>query len=485
MHKELRRVGAVVVLMFAALFVSSTVIQGVQSDALGKDPRNTRTRYDSYQVERGPIVLADGTIIAQSVPSNDEFRYQREYPQGPLYAGVTGYFNPIQGATGIEQAMNDYLTGTSSDQFLTDLARIVNGQPARGARVELSIQSKVQQAASEALGNRRGAVVAIEPKTGKILAMVTNPTFDPNGMASHNSDAVSALYKDLLANPLDPLINRAIGGNLNPPGSSFKVIVAAAALASGEYTAESEFPNPQFIELPGTSTKVYNFTREACGPGETVTLAEAIRQSCNVPMAELGIRLGADKIREQAEKFGFNTPLDVPLRVEPSVYPKGGDVPSTALSAFGQWDVRASPMQMAMVSAGIGNGGVMMKPNLVNRVIAPNLDVVKSFDPEKLRTVVTPDQASELTKMMIAAVATGQSNNARIEGVDVAGKTGTAQNGVDDPYTLWFTGFAPAQNPEVAVAVVVENDGDLGHHSSGNIVSSPIAKKVIEAVLNK
>lgn len=485
MHKELRRVGAVVVVMFAAMFASSTVIQAVQADALARDPRNTRTLNDSYKVERGPILLADGTAIAESVPVDDRFRFQRQYPQGPLYAGITGYYNPTQGITGIENEMNEYLSGTSNSQFLSDLTRIVDGKPPKGDAVQLSVDPEIQEVAAQALGNLRGAVVAIEPDTGRILAMVNSPTFDPNPMASHDVPAVQATYAELLADQLDPLINRAFAGNLNPPGSAFKVVVAAAALSSGRYTAESEFPNPVSFTLPGTNSQVFNFTRAACGPGETVTLAETIRQSCNVPMAELAIELGADAIREQAEKLGFNEAMSIPIPIQPSVYPDHLDIPQTGLSGFGQSDVRTSPLQMAMVSAAIGNDGVLMKPNLVDRVTGQDLSEIKAFSPERLRAAMTPEVAEEVTKMMVSGVATGQANNARIEGVDVAGKTGTAQNGDNEPYTLWFTGFAPAENPKVAVAVVVENDANLGRHSSGNMISSPIAKRVIEAVLNK
>lgn len=485
MNKELRRVSLVVLAMFAALLISTTTIQVFQSDALGKDPRNTRTRLDSYAMERGQIILSDGTVLAQSTKSDDEFRWQRSYPQNSLYSGVTGYFNPVLGSTGIENATNEYLSGTSNSQFLSDLARIVSGQEPKGDAVELTLNPAAQKAAADALGTRRGAVVAIEPSTGRILANYTSPGYDPNQLATNNIEQAKANYATLNADPLTPLINRAQSGNLNPPGSTFKIVVAAAALASGKYTAESEFPNPLYYELPGSSSRVYNFTRAKCGSGDTVTLAEAIRQSCNVPMAELGVELGDDAIREMAEKFGFNQKLSIPTNVQSSVYPENPDPAQTALTAFGQGDVRTSPLQMAMVSAAIGNSGVLRQPTLVSRVLGSNLDVVKTFDAETLATALTPEVASELTKIMVAGVASGQANNARIEGVDVAGKTGTAQNGENDPYTLWFTGFAPAVNPEVAVAVVVENDADLGHHSSGNTIASPIAKKVIEAVLNK
>ncbi|MBG6237601.1 peptidoglycan glycosyltransferase [Mycetocola sp. CAN_C7] len=484
MNRELKRVSVVILVMFLALFGSTTVIQAFQADALQLDARNTRALYDSYDTERGPI-LAGSTVIAQSVPTGDRFVFQREYPEGALYAPVTGYFNPTQGSAGIEQYMNDYLSGTSNSQFLDGINRIVAGQAPKGAAVEVTIDPTVQQAAFDALGDRQGAVVAVEPSTGRILAMVSTPTYDPNLLASHDAQSVISTYAALEDDPLTPLINRATGGNMNPPGSTFKIVVAAAAIASGEYTPESTFDNPASLTLPGSSAVVYNWTRTTCGPGETVTLAEAIRQSCNIPLAELGMELGDEALREQAEKFGFNSEMALPTPTGVSVYPSDLDEAQTGLSAFGQFEVRASPLQMALVSAGIANDGTVMQPTLVDRVTGRNLEVLKTFEPQVMSEALTEEQCVPLTDMMVEGVAVGQSNGARIEGVDVAGKTGTAQNGTDEPYSLWFTGFAPAENPEVAVAVVVENDGNLGRHSSGNIVAAPIAKKVIEAVLNK
>lgn len=484
MNRELKRVSVVVLVMFFALFGSTTIIQVFQTDALRLDARNTRALYDSYDTERGPI-LAGSTVIAQSVPTGDEYVFQREYPQGALYAPVTGFFNTSQGSAGIEQYMNDYLSGTSNSQFLDSINRIVTGQAPKGAAVEVTIDPVVQQAAFDALGDREGAVVAIEPSTGRILAMVSTPTYDPNVLASHDAKGVISAYQALEDDPLDPLANRATSGDMNPPGSTFKIVVAAAAIASGKYTPESTFANPASMTLPGSDATVYNWTRSTCGPGETVTLAEAIRQSCNIPMAELGMELGDDALRDMAEKFGFNSEMALPTPTGVSVYPKDLDDAQTGLTSFGQWEVRTTPLQMALVSAGIANKGKVMQPTLVDRVTGRNLEVLKSFEPEVMSQALTEEQCVPLTEMMVNGVAVGQSNGATIEGVDVAGKTGTAQNGDDEPYSLWFTGFAPASNPEVAVAVVVENDGNLGHHSSGNIVAAPIAKKVIEAVLNK
>lgn len=484
MNKQLKRISIVVLAMFTALVVSTTLIQVFQADRLAADGRNTRTLYDSYGVERGPILAGD-TVIAKSEPSNDQYEFKRNYPDGKLYSPITGYFNQTQGSSGLEKSMNDYLSGTSNTQFLDSLNRIVTDQPPAGAAVETSIDPKVQQAAGEALGDLQGAIVAMEPSTGRILAMTTSPDYDPNRLASHNSDDVIAAYNELVNEPSQPLINRATGGNLNPPGSTFKIVVAAAAFASGDYTPDSTLPNPQSLTLPGSSATVYNWTRTTCGSGDTVTIREAIRQSCNVPLAELGMKLGDDTIKAMAEQLGFNQAFELPTETTASSYPNTNSEAETGLSAFGQMNVRATPLQMALVSAAIANKGKLMTPTLVDRVTGSNLQALETTTPSQFSEAFTPEVAEMLNEVMVNGVANGQSSNAKIEGVDVAGKTGTAQNGDDNPYTLWFTGFAPANDPKVAVAVVIENDANLGYHSSGNIVAAPIAKKVIEAVLNK
>lgn len=485
MTKELRRLSIVLLLMFLALFASITWIQGVQASALGDNPRNTRALYDSYEVQRGSIV-ASGTAIATSVPSGDVYSWQRVYVDGDMWAPVTGYINPVLGsATGIEQAMNQELTGTASSQFLSRIEQIVTGQPPRGSNVVLSLDTAVQRAAYEALGDLQGAVIAIEPATGRILAMVTSPSYDTNLLASHDTTAVEASYAELLADPTHPLYNRAIAGNLNPPGSTFKVVVAAAALASGQYTPESQIPNPSVWQLPQSSNTIRNSGGGNCGGGATVSIADALRLSCNIPFAQLAVALGDEAIRMQAEKFGFNLSFTMPLESIPSEYPRGLDDPQTALTGFGQGQVIATPLQMAMVSAGIANGGVVMNPRMVDQVIGPDLSVQQTFEDSVFGEALTPEINEEMVAMMVANVQNGAASNARIDGVDVAGKTGTAENGPTAPYTLWFTGFAPAQNPEVAVAVVVENGGGMDQAGFGNLIAAPIAKKVMEAVLNK
>jgi peptidoglycan glycosyltransferase len=485
MTKELRRLSIIVLLMFLALFGSTSVIQVVQAETLAENAANTRSLYDSYEVQRGSIV-ASGAEIASSVPSDDVYSWQRVYQDADMWAPVTGYINPALGAaTGIEQAMNAELGGTSNSQFLSRIERIFTGQPPRGSNVELSLNASVQRAAYEALGDLEGAVIAIEPDTGRVLALVTSPSYDTNLLAVHDSEQVNAVYEELEADPSRPLSNRAIRGDLNPPGSTFKLVVASAALASGEYTPESELPNPSVYQLPQSDAVVFNASGGACGPGDTVTIAEALRLSCNIPFAELAVELGDGAIREEAEKYGFNRSFDIPLASTPSPYPRALDDPQTALTGFGQGQVDATPLQMAMVSAGIANEGVVMNPRMVDRVIGPDLSVQQTFDDTEFGRALDADLAEEMVAMMVANVQDGAASGARIDGVDVAGKTGTAENGSSEPYTLWFTGFAPADDPQVAVAVVVENGGGQGQSGSGNTIAAPIAKTVMEAVLGR
>ena len=484
MNKQLRRVSTVVLAMFVTLFISTSLIQVFTADTLNADSRNSRTLYDSYSAERGPI-LVDGEPIAESKATKDEYKFQRVYSQPKLYAAVTGYLTLNQANPGIEGALNDYLSGTANEQFLDNLTSIATGQSPKGAAVELTLDPKVQKAAYDALGDNRGAVVAMNPKTGEILAMVSKPSYDPNLLSVHSTKKFFAAYDKLTASETTPLVNRAIAGDLYHPGSVFKVIMSSAAIDSGKYTPESTFPNPARLQLPESTSYIYNSSRTTCGSGDEASIATALRLSCNIPFAQLGRALGEDTIADYTTRFGFGQDLEIPLPVTPSIYPTGMDDARLMLSSFGQDDDRVTPLQMAMVSSAVANGGILMKPNLVEKITAPDLKVLQEFQPSVLNTPISADTASQVTDMMITDVANGAASNARIEGVEVAGKTGTAQNGADDPYTLWFTGFAPAKDPEVAVAVVIENGGGFGQDSFGNAVAAPIGKKVLEAVLNK
>jgi peptidoglycan glycosyltransferase len=488
MNRQLRRVGTLVLLMFVALFASSTIIQVFQVDKLNADPRNVRTLDDSYSAQRGAILDADGNVIAKSTPSNDVYKYQRVYTNAAMYAAVTGYFTFNQANPGIEGAMDSYLSGSSNSQFLSNLSTIFTGKTVQGASVELTIDPKVQQAAWDALGNNSGAVVAMDPKTGAILAMVSKPAYDPNTLSVHSTSQFFAAYNALLKSPAKPLVNRATAGDLYHPGSVFKLVVAAAALDSGKATADTAFPNPAALQLPLSSAFIHNSTGQSCGPGATATVATAIRLSCNIPIAQLGASIGEATISEYATRFGFGKPFalaDGNFDVTPSIYPTGQDAPHLMLSAFGQSDDRVTPLQIALDSAAIANGGVEMQPTLIKKVIQPDLSELDVLKPKVYGKPISATTAGAVRDMMVSSVADGAASNARIVGVQVAGKTGTAQNGVHDPYTLWFTGFAPASDPQVVVAVVVENGGGHGQDAVGNQIAAPIGKAVIEAVLNK
>lgn len=486
MSRHLRVVSIVVLAMFLSLFVSTTAIQVVAQSSLNDDPNNTRTLLQSYEIERGPILI-DGTPIVSSAPIDSQYRWQRQYSDGPLYSAVTGYYTYLYGATGVESAMNAELSGKSDAQFWSGLTGLFTGKTPAGAAVELTIDAAVQQTAWDALGDMRGAVVAIEPKTGAILAMVSKPTYDPSTLAGSDSQQVLDAYNALRSDESQPLQNRAIGGDMNPPGSVFKLVIAAAALDEGIVSADSPLPNPPTFTLPGSTAVVNNPSHgQTCGAGETTTLRTAIQYSCNIPFAQLAIQLGTAKVRAMAEKLGFNHEFDVPQTAAASVYPTGTlDDAQLALTGFGQFDVRATPLQIALVSSAIANGGVVMNPTTVEQVLTPELQQLQGPRVAEYGRAFSDETAGTLQSMMIESVSNGVASNARIDGVDVAGKTGTAENGPDEPYSLWFTGFVASGDTHVAVAVVLEDGGGMGQEGTGNGLAATIGQQVMKAVLDK
>jgi peptidoglycan glycosyltransferase len=383
----------------------------------------------------------------------------------------------------MESAANSYLSGQSSSQFFEQVNAVLSGNPVTGAAVELTLDPKLQQAAWDALGNYKGALIAIDPVTGNILAMVSKPGFDANLIAGHSSKKVTANYEELEADETNPLINKTIGGDLYHPGSVFKLVVAAAALESGEYTNQSTFDNPVSVQLPNSTSEVFNSSRRACGSGSDVSLIYAMRFSCNVPFVELGLALGQDRLRAQAELFGFGKEITVPMLATPSIFPEEMDEAQLGLASFGQYDVRVSPLQMALISSSIANGGLMMQPNLIESVISPNLSVISAPQPEVLAQPITAATAASLKKMMVQSVSSGVASNASVSGFKIAGKTGTAENGDNERVTLWFTGFAPATNPRVAIALVIEDGGGRDSGASGNATAAPVARSFFQAVL--
>lgn len=484
MNSPLRRLSVVVLAMFVLLMGNATWVQyGPPAGALNDDPRNVRTIYREFGRDRGPIVVA-GDQVAYSEAVDDPFGFQRIYTDGPLYAPVTGHFSIVFQSTGVERYANDVLNGTDASLLLQRIQQLFTGGSQQGGSVELTIDPAAQQAAWDLLGDQRGAVVALDPRTGAILAMVSKPSYDPSVLAGHSTSAVNEAWQELLEDPDDPMVNRTIAGDLYPPGSTFKLVDLAMILESGEYTPDSEVPAPTEYTPPGTSTPIRNPGGAVCGNGTTATLTEALRVSCNTPFSSLAVQMGADALQEQAEAFGFNQDLEVPMRVTPSVFPSDLNDPQLAQSAIGQFDVRATPMQMAMVSAAIANDGVLMTPYLVATERGPNLDVTGTAEPTVFSRPISAATASMMTEMMVNVVDNGTGYPAQIAGVEVAGKTGTAQSGIEGVApSAWFTAFAPADDPQVAVAVVVEEGGDLGNEATGSRVAAPIAAGVIQAVL--
>ncbi|GAA4977614.1 penicillin-binding protein 2 [Kineococcus glutinatus] len=483
MNRPLRRLAGVVALLFLTLFASTTHVQFFAAEDLRAKPTNSRQLYAELGRDRGPILVAGGGQVAVGTPVDDAYKFLRTYPSGPLYAHVTGYYSIRYGTSGVERAQNDVLSGTADRLFYRRLSDLVTGRQPRGGSVELTIDPVVQQAASEALGERKGAVVALDPATGDVLAMVSNPTYDPNALATHDAAAAQEAWQGLLADEDDPLTNRATGA-LYPPGSTFKIITSAAALESGDYTADTLLDGPAELDLPLTSSTLGNDEGTECGPGGKVSLIDALEISCNTAFGSLGMTLGADALAEQSERFGFGQELQIPLSVATSSFPTDLNAPQTAQSAIGQFDVRATPLQVAMISAAVANGGVLMEPNVVRTVRDADLDVVETRSPQELGRAVSEETAATLTTMMRAVVDSGTGTRAQIEGVQVAGKTGTAQHGEGLPPYAWFTSFAPADDPEVAVAVVIEDGGTVDSAYGGRL-AAPVAKQVMEAVINR
>jgi peptidoglycan glycosyltransferase len=476
-NAPLRRVAISVLVLFTLLIVNVNYIQVVRSDELRGDRGNTRVLTEEYSRERGSMVV-DGTEVALSVPTDGRLEYLRQYPQGPLYAPVTGYYSLIYGAWQMEDAENDLLAGSDARLFTRRLADLFTGRDPAGGDVVLTLDAGVQEAAMAGLEGLTGAVVALDPSTGAVLGMASTPTYDPGRLSSHDPADIRAYAAELDALEADPRLNRAISDNY-PPGSVFKVIVSAAALSTGEYTPETVVPAPDTLTLPGTSTQLRNFGNSSCSSSGEQSLIDALTISCNTAFAQLGIDLGEDRVREMAEAFGMTgDTMEIPLDVEGSGV---GDIESEAAlgqSSIGQRDVRMTPLQAAMVAAAVGNDGTLMTPYLIDQVRAPDLTVIDRADPETFSEPVTPEVADQLQEMMESVVAEGSGRAARVPGVAVAGKTGTAQvaEGVADHN--WFVGFAPADDPQIAVAVFVANGG-----GTGGDVSAPIAGDVMQAYL--
>ncbi|MFJ4961978.1 peptidoglycan D,D-transpeptidase FtsI family protein [Streptomyces sp. NPDC088729] len=483
MNKTIRRASAFCLLLVLALLVRATWVQAYEARALADNEHNRRNTIAQYAQPLGDIIVAGSPVTGSKETSGGDLRHKRTYTQGELYAAVTGYSSQAYGATQLEGIYSDVLDGT--DSRLKNPADLLTGAQAAPGDVVTTIDPDVQKAAYEALGDDKGAAVAIDPKTGRILAMVSTPSYDPSAISgTADGDA----WQALLADRDKPLTNRALRQPL-APGSTFKLVVAAAALENGLYGSVDEATDsPDPYTLPGTRTVLRN--ENASAPCENATLRTALQYSCNNVFAKAAADLGQDKVKEMADAFGFGTEkLDVPVRAAESVYPTGMDAAQTALTGIGQFEVTATPLQMAMVTSALANGGELAAPHMVSEVTDGGGSTLEETADGASKRVVKESTAEQLRSAMVTVVEEGTGTNARIAGAEVGGKTGTAQNGVDNSNTpyAWFTSYAKdrASGKEVAVAVIVEDSGSARSEVSGNGLAAPIAQKTMRAALGR
>lgn len=482
MNKTIRRASVFTLLLVFALLVRATWVQFYDAKALADDTKNRRNAIKTYAEPLGNIIVGGRSITGSAPTKDSDLKYKRTYKDGKLYAAVTGYASQAYAPTQLEGIYQHLLDGT--DTSLGTVMDTVTGKRADPGDVITTIDPDVQKAAYDALGDKKGAAVAIDPATGRILAVVSTPSYDPTTLTDANTAGTA--WKKLNADPDKPLTNRALRQPL-PPGSTFKLVVAAAALEDGLYSSVDEkTDSPDPYTLPGTTTDLSNENPSA--PCENASIRTGLQYSCNNVFAKMAVDLGQDKVRAMAEKFGFNdTTQDVPVRAYTSVYPSDMDRSSTALTGIGQYDVTATPLQMAMVSAAIADGGKLRSPHMVAQTTDSGGDVLKNYDDDtSTEQIVSSSTAEQLQSAMQTVVEKGTGTNARIDGVTVGGKTGTAQHGENNSKTpyAWFTSYGKADGKQVAVAVVVEQSDAARSEVSGNGLAAPVARAMMEAALH-
>jgi peptidoglycan glycosyltransferase len=487
-NRALRRISIAVLVMFVLLLINLNYVQGFEPASLASKPNNARAFEAQFAYQRGSIVTSDGVTVAESIPSSDVYKYQRKYPHGAEYAPVTGY-DTLYSESGIELYENSVLNGSDSSLTVRNLIDLLTGKPRRGANVTLTINSKAQDAAWNALqattNGKPGAVVALDPKTGAILAMASYPSYDPNVLATHNGQQLNSADQALLNQAGNPLLNRAINYTW-PPGSTFKIVTGSAYLTQHpNSTPSTNVYSPTQLTLPQTTHVLTNNDGEVCGNGSgQASLLTAFAQSCDTTFGSLGMSLGGSQLANFAQLFGMNSnSLKIPMPVTPSNYVIAPSQALTAFSAIGQYSDTVTPLQEAMFAATIADGGKLMTPYLVKQVTASDLSTVDTTSPTQLSQPVSPTVASEMGQMMLAVVqdsdGTANAFNTGAVGFTMAGKTGTAQTGanntgLDDAV---FTAYAPYDNPQIAVGVIIQGGG------YGATAAAPIAVQVIKAYL--
>jgi penicillin-binding protein A len=466
---------------FLLVFAQLNYVQIFAAQSIAGNDANIRSLLAEYAIKRGEIETVDFEQLATSRATGGKLKYRRTYPGGELYGHITGWYSLVYGTDRIERSYNEQLLGKSGVISMQDIEDSFLGSGQRGDEVRLTVHSRLQQVAASSLGGQLGSVVALDPQTGAVRALYSNPSFDPGPLASHDPPSIREYWNSLEpSSPTSPLVNKATSRSF-PPGSTFKVVTAAAALESGRYTPQSRFPDPVAIDLPQTDQTLTNFTNAACTGTGSIVLFTALEDSCDTTFGLIGLDIH-DQVLATAEGFGFNQSIPFDLAGEASAFPRVPDdrEPFRAYAGIGQGDVAATPLQMALVAAAIANGGDVPRPRLVQEIRDPSGSVVEKPSPETLGEAVSAETAAEITRMMTAVVESGTGTAAQIPGVSVAGKTGTAQSQEGAAPHAWFICFAPSSNPRIAVAVLVENGGSLGSEATGGAVAAPIATAIIE-----
>ncbi len=478
MNRQIRRVGVVLIGLFVLLFLQLNYLQVVHRDALANDPRNTRIAVKDFSKNRGQIVSADGAVLAKSVPSNDAFERQRQYPTGDLFGHITGYFSFSYGRTGVERTYGDELAGR--DLGFRNIKDVLVDRSVTGD-VFLTVDKNLQQLAKDTLGNKRGSVVALDATTGAVLASWSFPSFDPNPLAGHDQKNVQSTYGLLNLDKAKPMQAKTYQETF-APGSTFKVVTAATAIERNPEVAARTYPPLKVLDLPQTNATLPNFGGSTCGGN----LADLLRVSCNTGFGQMGLDLGAEALHDEASEFGFNSrpPIDLPATAR-SVFPDTAsfkkDLPGLAKSAIGQESVRATPLQMALVAAGIANGGSIMKPHVMGEVRDSDGATVRKYEPGEWKRATSPESAAQLRDLMINVATNGTATRAQVPGAVVGGKTGTAQTTGDNAHA-WFIGFGEANNRKIAVSVIVESQPEVSEATGGR-VAAPIAQAILKAAL--
>lgn len=485
MTKQIRGLGVFFLVCFLVLFIQLNRLTVFEAAELRDNPINTREVLRDFASPRGSITSADGALLARSVPSNDRFKLQRQYPEHDLFAHIVGFFSLNIGASGVEREYNEELAGRTLDIQLNEVSDLFV-EHERVGNVTLTVRKDVQEVARRELGNRKGSVVALDPRSGAILAMWSFPAYDPNFLAAHNTELAAKAATELDAHPDKPRLAKAYQDRFFP-GSTFKVVTATAGVERAGITeSRPSFPVSRAYTPPLTNRPIRNFGGTSCGG----TLFQILRVSCNTAFAEMGVRIGGDDMVAIAERFGFNrdVPIDLPNPAKsniPTDFER--NTPALAQSAIGQNDVSATPLQMAMVAAAVANGGTIMKPHVLDEVRDSDGNVVDTYKPESWTRPMSGDHATLLRRAMLEVVARGTATGLQMQGMEVGGKTGTAQLGTDPPRShAWIIGFAgpPGEPAQVAVAVLVEGQPGASEQTGGR-VAAPIARAVMEAVLRR